>query len=159
MTIRSHKLSNGFTIATEYMPNFKTAALGIWIKVGGRHETKEQNGIAHFLEHMFFKGTKKRPGAKIAHDVETFGGELNAFTSFDYTCYYINCPNDKVHLSADILLDMVCNPLFSKHDIPIEREVVIEEFNRSIDSPSQFSFSELQKNFFFTSYISNSVNN
>ena len=74
MTIRNHTFSNGFTIATEFIPNFSTATLGIWIRAGGRHETKEQNGIAHFLEHMAFKGTKNRTSSEIAESIENVGG-------------------------------------------------------------------------------------
>ena len=101
---------------------------------------------------MFFKGTKKRPGNRIAKDVESFGGDINAFTSFDFTCYYINCPGSQTTRSVDILCDMVCSPLFKKDDIPAEREVVLEEFKRSIDSPSQFNFTNLQEKFFTNGY-------
>ena len=117
----------------------------IWFRAGSALEVFENEGIAHFLEHMFFKGTATRPGAKIAYEVETFGGEINAFTSFDYTCYYINTPNDRLADTIEILLDMVSNPLFLEEDLIPERGVVFEEFRRSIDSPSQYGFSKLQE--------------
>ena len=109
MTIRSQTLANGFTIATEYMPNFKTAALGIWIKVGGRHETKEQNGIAHFLEHMAFKGTSSRTSFQIAQAIENVGGYINAYTSREITNYYCRVLSEDVPLAMDVISDIVLN--------------------------------------------------
>jgi zinc protease len=133
-------------------PGAKTSSVQFWFRAGSALESKKEQGIAHFLEHMFFKGTKKRKGNQIAKDVESYGGDINAFTSFDFTCYYINCPGSKTTDSVDILCDMVCSPLFQETDIPAEREVVLEEFKRSIDSPSQYNFTTLQENFFSGGY-------
>lgn len=133
-------------------PGSTSASVQFWFRAGSAFEKKENEGIAHFLEHMFFKGTKKRPGAKIAHDVESYGGEVNAFTSFDYTCYYINCPSGQVSKTIDILLDMVSNPMFLEKDITPEREVVFEEYRRAIDNPSQYNFLKIQKSSFQGSY-------
>ena len=105
-----------------------------------------------FWSTCFLREQKKRVGSQIAKEVEAYGGEINAFTSFDFTCYYINCPGSKTKESADILLDMVCNPLFKKEDIPAEREVVLEEYKRSQDSPSQYNFTNLQEKFFSQGY-------
>ncbi|MDC1175733.1 insulinase family protein, partial [Bacteriovoracaceae bacterium] len=124
----------------------------IWFRAGSALEEKSNEGIAHFLEHMFFKGTPKRPGAAIAHEVESFGGEINAFTSFDYTCYYINTPNNHLLDTTEILLDMVSNPQFKLDDLLPERDVVFEEYRRSIDNPGQFSFHKLQKASFTGGY-------
>ncbi len=134
------------------MPGSTSASAQIWFRAGSALETGKDLGIAHFLEHMFFKGTPKRPGAMIAHDVESFGGEINAFTSFDYTCYYINCPNPKLDNTIKILMDMVSNPMFKQEDLEPERDVVFEEFRRSIDSPNQYAFSQIQKNSFTGGY-------
>ena len=134
------------------LPGSTAATVQIWFRAGSALETHDNEGIAHFLEHMFFKGTATRPGAKIAHEVETFGGEINAFTSFDYTCYYINTPSTKLPDTIDILLDMVSNPLFKQEDLVPERGVVFEEYRRSIDSPSQFAFAKLQASAFDGSY-------
>lgn len=134
------------------MPGSSSASAQIWFRAGSALESGEDLGIAHFLEHMFFKGTPKRPGAMIAHDVESFGGEINAFTSFDYTCYYINCPNPKLDTTIKILMDMVSNPMFKQDDLEPERDVVFEEFRRSIDSPNQYAFSQIQKNAFTGGY-------
>ncbi len=133
-------------------PGSTAATVQIWFRAGSALEKEDHEGIAHFLEHMFFKGTQTRPGAKIAHEVETFGGEINAFTSFDYTCYYINTPNTKLPDTINILMDMVSNPLFKEEDLIPERGVVFEEFRRSIDSPSQFAFAKLQNSAFEGSY-------
>lgn len=135
--------------------NNKGASSGsvqIWFRAGSSLEKKENEGIAHFLEHMFFKGTKKRPGSKIAHEVESFGGEINAFTSFDYTCYYINTPNEHLGKTVEILMDMVSNPLFSESELTPEREVVLEEYKRSQDNPNNYNFQNIQKSCFQKGY-------
>lgn len=124
----------------------------IWFRAGSALEDNSNQGIAHFLEHMFFKGTPTRPGAAIAQEVESFGGEINAFTSFDYTCYYINAPANKTSRALEILMDMVTNPMFKGEDFPSERDVVFEEYRRAIDNPSQYHFLQLQKNCFEGGY-------
>lgn len=146
------KLKNNLNTLFVNNPGSTAATVQIWFRAGSALEENDHHGIAHFLEHMFFKGTDSRPGAKIAHEVETFGGEINAFTSFDYTCYYINTPNKHLSESVEILLDMVANPIFKQDDLLMERDVVFEEFRRSIDSPGQFAFSKLQKSAFEGNY-------
>ncbi|RPJ78433.1 MAG: insulinase family protein, partial [Alphaproteobacteria bacterium] len=146
------KLKNKLNTLFVHSPGSTAATVQIWFRAGSALEEKDHQGIAHFLEHMFFKGTATRPGAKIAHEVETFGGEINAFTSFDYTCYYINTPNKHLNESVEILLDMVSNPEFKQDDLVPERGVVFEEFRRSIDSPGQFAFAKLQKSAFEGTY-------
>ena len=146
------ELKNNLKTLFVNSPGATAGTVQIWFRAGSALETHDNEGIAHFLEHMFFKGTTSRPGAKIAHDVETFGGEINAFTSFDYTCYYINTPNHKLGESVDIILDMVSNPMFKMDDLVPERGVVLEEYRRSIDSPNQFGFSKLQEGCFTGSY-------
>jgi zinc protease len=133
-------------------PGSTTGSVQVWFRAGSALEDKSNEGIAHFLEHMFFKGTKKRPGAAIAHEVESFGGEINAFTSFDYTCYYINTPNTELEKTAEILMDMVSNPEFKQDDLVPERGVVFEEYRRSQDNAGQYSFQQIQKNCFTGGY-------
>jgi zinc protease len=145
-------LKNNLKTLFVHSPGSTAATVQIWFRAGSALEKEDHEGIAHFLEHMFFKGTVTRPGAKIAHEVETFGGEINAFTSFDYTCYYINTPNTKLNDTINILMDMVANPMFKEEDIIPERGVVFEEYRRSIDSPSQFAFAKLQASAFDGSY-------
>lgn len=145
-------LKNNLRTLFVHAPGSTAATVQIWFRAGSSLETNDNEGIAHFLEHMFFKGTNTRPGAKIAHEVETFGGEINAFTSFDYTCYYINTPTTCLKKSVEILLDMVANPEFKNDDLIPERGVVFEEYRRSIDNPNQFAFSKLQASAFNGSY-------
>jgi zinc protease len=146
------KLKNDLNVLFIHSPGATAGSVQIWFRAGSALETKEDHGVAHFLEHMFFKGTEKRPGAQIAHDVESFGGDINAFTSFDYTCYYINYPNKYMNNSVEILLDMVSNPMFKMDDLIPERDVVHEEYRRSIDSPNQYAFMVLQKSCFTEGY-------
>ena len=146
------KADNGTEVLFIHSPGSSAACVQLWFRVGSSLEKKENFGIAHFLEHMFFKGTQKRPGSAIAHEVESFGGEINAFTSFDYTCYYINTPNSYLPQSTEILLDMASNPLFKEEEIIPERGVVFEEFRRSMDGPDQYLFHRVQQNCFTGGY-------
>jgi len=145
LTIRSQTLTNGFTIATEYIPNFKTAALGIWIKVGGRHETKEQNGIAHFLEHMAFKGTNNRTSLQIAQEIENVGGYINAYTSREITNYYCKVLSEDVPLAMNVISDIVLNSTIEKTEIDVERSVILQEIGQSNDTPDDIIFDWLQE--------------
>lgn len=145
-------LGNGLNTLFINSPGSKAASVQMWFRAGSALEKKEDFGIAHFLEHMFFKGTQKRPGAKIAREVENFGGEINAFTSFDYTCYYINTPSNHISKTVEILMDMVSNPLFDEKELIPERNVVHEEYRRALDNPNQFNFKELQKSAFTRGY-------
>ena len=129
-----------------------TASVQVWFRAGSALERGSDLGIAHFLEHMFFKGTPRRPGPKLVREIESLGGEINAFTSFDYTCYYINTPRAHLKRAVDILMDMVSNPVFKEEDLVGEKGVVFEEFRRSVDSPNQFAFSQIQKSCFTGGY-------
>jgi zinc protease len=135
-----------------HLPNTKATSIQVWFRAGSALENSDNQGIAHFLEHMFFKGTSKRPNNGLAKEVDAFGGEFNAFTSFDYTCYYINAPMAHFVQSTDILIDMVSNPQFLESDLPAEREVVQEEYKRSQDNPSQYNFQLIQQHSFPTGY-------
>ena len=152
MKIDQVKLGNKLNTLFIHSPGCSAGTVQMWFRAGSALENHDNQGIAHFLEHMFFKGTQKRPGPQLAHDIESYGGEVNAFTSFDYTCYYINTPSLFLDKSVDILLDMVANPLFGEEDIPSERQVVFEEYRRAQDNPSQFNFIQLQKSSFTGGY-------
>lgn len=152
MQYELQNLKNGLQTLFIDSPGSTTASVQIWFRAGSALEKKSDEGIAHFLEHMFFKGTPKRPGAAIAHEVESFGGEINAFTSFDYTCYYINTPNTHLKNTTEILMDMVSNPQFKQEDLIPERGVVFEEYRRSQDNPGQYAFQKLQKDCFTLGY-------
>ena len=144
MKIDLVELDNKLNTLFIHSPGSTAGSVQIWFRAGSALEQKDNEGIAHFLEHMFFKGTPTRPGPQLAHDIESYGGEVNAFTSFDYTCYYINTPSIFLDKSVDILMDMVSNPLFGEEEIPAERQVVFEEYRRAMDNPSQFNFIQVQ---------------
>ncbi|MFZ9000227.1 MAG: M16 family metallopeptidase [Bacteriovoracaceae bacterium] len=152
MEIQQTTLENNLNTVFLNVKGSPSSTVQIWFRAGSALENEENKGIAHFLEHMFFKGSKKRPGSAIAHQVESFGGEINAFTSFDYTCYYIQSPSPKLTESTEILMDMVCNPTFLEQELIPERDVVFEEYRRSQDDPNHFCFQKMQNTFFKGTY-------
>ncbi len=125
-------------------------SLQAWFKVGSSSDSPP--GIAHFLEHLFFKGSKKYPGITLTETVENLGGEFNAFTSFDYTCYYIQGPSEYQKEFLDLLMDMICSPLFKEEDLVMERQVVYEEYLRYLDQPASYHFERVQDLFFEPPY-------
>ncbi|MFN4170470.1 MAG: M16 family metallopeptidase [Pseudorhodobacter sp.] len=145
MTSRLTTLSNGFRIVTEDMPGLKSASLGIWVTAGGRHERAEQNGIAHFLEHMAFKGTATRSPLQIAEAIEDVGGYINAYTSREMTAYYARVLTEDVPLALDVIADIVLNPVFDPKEIEIERHVILQEIGQALDTPDDIIFDWLQE--------------
>lgn len=145
MTVQQDQLANGFRIVTEHMPGLKSAAVGIWVTVGGRHERGEQNGIAHFLEHMAFKGTKRRSALQIAEAIEDVGGYINAYTSREATAYYARVLEADVPLAMDVIGDIVLNPVFDPAEIEIERGVILQEIGQAHDTPDDVIFDWLQE--------------
>ncbi len=127
------------------MPGLKSASIGIWVNAGGRHERLEQNGIAHFLEHMAFKGTKKRTPLQIAEAIEDVGGYINAYTSREMTAYYARVLEDDVPLAQDVISDIVLNPVFDPNEIEIERGVILQEIGQAMDTPDDIVFDWLQE--------------
>ncbi|MDG2373857.1 MAG: pitrilysin family protein [Paracoccaceae bacterium] len=144
MTETLHTFSNGFRVVTENMPGLESATVGIWVNAGGRHETTEQNGIAHFLEHMAFKGTRKRTALEIAEQIEDVGGYINAYTSKEVTAYYARVLKNDVNLALEVIGDIVLNPLFDKNEIEVERGVILQEIGMSLDTPDDVIFDWLQ---------------
>ena len=144
MTVLTHRLQNGFRIVTENMSGLKSASIGIWVNAGGRHERIEQNGIAHFLEHMAFKGTKKRSSVQIAEAIEDVGGYINAYTSREMTAYYCRVLGDDVALALDVVSDIVLNPVFARDEIEVERGVILSEIGQALDTPDDIIFDWLQ---------------
>ena len=145
MSVRLHTLPNGFRIATETMPGLKSAAIGIWVLAGGRHEQAEQNGIAHFLEHMAFKGTARRTALEIAEAIEDVGGYINAYTSREMTAYYARVLEDDVDLALDVIADILLNPVFADEEIEVERGVILQEIGQTLDTPDDIVFDWLQE--------------
>ena len=145
MTVQTHHLKNGFRIVTENMPGLKSASIGIWINAGGRHERIEQNGIAHFLEHMAFKGTSRRSSVQIAEAIEDVGGYINAYTSREMTAYYARVLAGDVSLALDVVSDIVLNPIFDPAEIEVERGVILSEIGQALDTPDDIIFDWLQE--------------
>lgn len=145
MTLRITTLPNGFRIVTESMPGLLSASAGIWVMAGGRHERAEQNGIAHFLEHMAFKGTEKRSSLRIAEEIEDVGGYINAYTSREMTAYYARVLSPDVALALDVISDIVLNPVFNADDIETERHVILQEIGQALDTPDDIIFDWLQE--------------
>ena len=127
------------------MPSSKSASLGIWVNAGGRHERSEQNGIAHFLEHMAFKGTRKRTALQIAEEIEDVGGYINAYTSREMTAYYVRVLEADVPMALDVISDIVLNPVFDPAEIEIERGVILQEIGQTLDTPDDVIFDWLQE--------------
>ncbi|SFA85700.1 Predicted Zn-dependent peptidase [Poseidonocella pacifica] len=145
MTVQTHTLDNGFRIVTEQMPGLQSAAIGVWVTAGGRNERREQNGIAHFLEHMAFKGTKTRTALQIAEAIEDVGGYINAYTSREATAYYARVLQNDVPLALDVISDILLNPLFEQSEIEVERGVILQEIGQALDTPDDVIFDWLQE--------------
>ena len=144
-THRLDTLPNGLRIVTEAMPGLKSAAIGIWVTAGGRHERPEQNGIAHFLEHMAFKGTTSRTALQIAEAIEDVGGYINAYTSRDMTAFYARVLQGDVALALEVIADIVLNPVFAPAEIEVERHVILQEIGQALDTPDDIIFDWLQE--------------
>lgn len=138
-------LSNGLRIVTEAMPGLASAAVGIWVAAGARDERAEQNGIAHFLEHMAFKGTQRRSALQIAEEIEDVGGYLNAYTSREATAYFARVLAGDVPLAVDLIADIVLHSTFEPREIEVERGVILQEIGQSLDTPDDVIFDWLQE--------------
>ena len=143
--LRITTLPNGFRIVTESMPGLMSASVGLWVTAGGRHERAEQNGIAHFLVHMAFKGTARRTALKIAEEIEDVGGYINAYTSREMTAYYARVLAGDVALALDVISDIVLNPAFHAQDIETERHVILQEIGQALDTPDDIIFDWLHE--------------
>lgn len=130
-------LPNGVRIVTEEIEHVRSVAVGIWVGAGSRDEKEGYEGISHFIEHMLFKGTKNRTARQIAESLEAVGGQLNAFTTKEYTCYYARVLDEDFDLALDVLNDMFFESLFDEEEIEKEKRVVIEEIKMYEDSPDE----------------------
>ncbi len=130
-------LPNGVRVITAPQPDAESVAVGFWVGVGGRHETPAVAGASHFIEHMLFKGTRRRTAREISQAIEGRGGYLNAYTQEDATCYYARIPHERLGEAFDVLADMYCEPKFAPSDIDRERGVIIEELRMGHDQPQQ----------------------
>ena len=135
LPIRTDVLDNGLRVLTERMTQVRSVSIGVWLTRGSRHESAECSGIAHFVEHMLFKGTATRSAEDIAQAIDSIGGQLDAFTAKEYASYYIKVLDEHLPLAVDILSDIVLHPAFSPEDVEREKKVVVEEIKMVEDTP------------------------
>ena len=128
-------LPNGVRILTEHVPGVRSVSLGIWVGTGSRHESAGENGAAHFIEHMLFKGTRSRTAAQLAEEMDAVGGQINAFTTKECTCFYARVLDTHLARAADILCDMFFHSRFDDADVETERGVILEEIGMYEDNP------------------------
>ncbi len=129
--------SNGLTVISEYMPAVRSISLGVWIKTGTRFEPKNHNGVAHFLEHMMFKGTRRRSPRQIVRSIESLGGQMNAFTSKEQTCYHVEILDEHLPPAVEVLADILLNSIFPEKEFEKERRVILDEIQSLEDTPDE----------------------
>ena len=138
------RLNNGIRIVMEEMPTYRSVSIGVWVRVGSMYENRANNGMAHVIEHMLFKGTSRRTAADIANEMTAIGGNMDAFTCKDCTCYYAKTLDIYAEQALDILGDMLCNSLFDEKELKKELGVILEEIDMYEDSPEDLVHEHLQ---------------
>jgi predicted Zn-dependent peptidase len=128
-------LPNGIRLVTEWLPHVRSVAVGVWVDTGSRHEPVGRTGISHFIEHLVFKGTETRSGEEIARAVDSVGGQMDAFTTKEHTCFYVTVLDEHLSLASDLLADVLLRPRFDAGDIEREKTVVLQEFGMVEDTP------------------------
>jgi predicted Zn-dependent peptidase len=145
--IRKETFANGLVMITEPMRTLRSVAVGVWMKRGSRHETPEQNGISHFIEHLLFKGTETRTAKDIALTVDSVGGQMDAFTTKEYTCFYFKVLDENLDIAIDLLADIVRHPKFVPAEIEKERKVIFEEIKMVEDTPDELVYDIFSESF------------
>jgi predicted Zn-dependent peptidase len=145
--VRRTVLPNGLMIVTEQMPHIRSVSIGIWVKSGSRHEDSEANGITHFIEHMVFKGTRNRSAEAIARQIDSIGGNMDAFTAKECICFNVKVLDEHVPIALEVLSDLVLNPVFEQNEITRERGVILEEIKMDEDSPDYLVHEIFTQNF------------
>src|SRR6202041_1212980 len=145
--IRRELLPNGLTVITEQMQHIRSASIGIWIKTGSRDEDARWNGISHFVEHMVFKGTKHRSAEDIARQVDSIGGNMDAFTAKECICFNVKVLDEHLPVALEILSDLVLHPVFDSNDITRERGVILEEIKMDENNPDYLVHEIFTQNF------------
>jgi predicted Zn-dependent peptidase len=140
-------LNNGVILLTQRVPHARSVSMGIWVNAGARDETLEQSGLSHFIEHMIFKGTRKRDAFQIAKEFDAIGGQTNAFTSTELTCYHAKVMDTHLSIMVDILTDIFLNSVFSPEEVEKERPVILQELGMMEDNPEEWSHTLLLKSF------------
>ncbi|HTZ96499.1 MAG TPA: pitrilysin family protein [Terriglobales bacterium] len=145
--VRREVLPNGLTVITEQMEHIRSISIGIWVKTGSRDEDPQWNGISHFVEHMVFKGSKHRTAEQIAREVDSIGGNMDAFTAKECICFNMKVLDEHLPIAMDVLSDLVLNPVFDNQDISRERGVILEEIKMDEDSPDYLVHEIFTQNF------------
>lgn len=135
---RKDTLSNGIRVVSETLPKTRSVSIGVWVKVGSRHEPPEWGGVSHFIEHLFFKGTEKRSAKDIAIEMDSIGGEMNAFTSQETTTYYVKVVDEHLPIAIDLLSDILIGSRFDRAEMDKERKVILEEIKSVEDTPDDY---------------------
>jgi predicted Zn-dependent peptidase len=141
-------LDNGIRVISQEMTDHRSVSLGIWVENGSRHESDQQNGISHFIEHLLFKGTSRRTAAQIAEEMDAVGGVLNAFTSKEHTCYYAKVLDENLPLAIDLLTDIFLESVFNPEEIERERSVILQEISQNEDAPDDYVHDLFSLDFF-----------
>jgi predicted Zn-dependent peptidase len=147
MSVRREKLNNGLTVLTENLLHLRSVALSVWIRQGSRHESETRSGISHFLEHLLFKGTKKRSARQLALDIDAIGGQMDAFTSREYVGFYVKALDSHLGEALDLLSEIVLQPSFPREEIDRERNVICEEISMTEDTPGDLVHDLFIENF------------
>ena len=157
MTVRRTVLASGLRIVTEEIPAVRSAAFGIWVNVGSRDERLKVAGASHFLEHLLFKGTKRRSALEISSSIESVGGEMNAFTSKEYTCFYARVIDKDLPLAIDVISDLITSSVAKPSDVDAERKVVLEEISMRDDDPSDLVHELFAETFYGDTTLGRSI--
>jgi len=157
MTVELTRLPSGLAVVTDRMPHLESASLGVWIGSGSRSEKTDEHGISHLLEHMAFKGTKRRSARQIAEEIEAVGGDLNAATSIESTAYYARVLKADVPLALDVLSDILSNPTFDPDELRREQNVIVQEIGATEDTPDDLVFDRLQETAFPKQAVGRSI--
>ncbi len=142
MSIKLTTLDNGLRVITDTVPAVESIAVGFWADVGARHEVAAENGVAHMVEHMMFKGTPTRDAAQIAEQIENVGGQMNAYTSREITSYHVHLLKEDTDLALDVLSDIIQNPTMPDDEVERERGVILQEIGMSLDTPDDLVFDQ-----------------
>src|SRR5712691_4423862 len=157
MSVEVTRLSSGLSVLTDRMPHLESASLGVWIGSGSRNEKADEHGISHLLEHMAFKGTKRRTARQIAETIEAVGGDLNAATSVESTGYFARVLKADVPLALDVLADILSEPTFDPDELRREQNVIVQEIGATEDAPDDLVFDRLQATAFPDQSVGRSI--
>jgi predicted Zn-dependent peptidase len=157
MSVRRSVLASGLRVVTEEIPGVRSAAFGIWVNIGSRDEDSKSAGASHFLEHLLFKGTKSRSAMEISSAIESVGGEMNAFTSKEYTCFYARVIDTDLPLAIDVISELITSSLCTPEDVEAERKVVLEEISMRDDDPSDLVHEVFASHFYQKHPLSKSI--